>query len=108
MVPTVFLARTALKRGPGRTPRGSPRPRAPMQQEALSARPGRVRDAPAHLRRHICVVHEALDAERQVRAVGAHQLLQLLALLVQAQQGADLGFCIQLVLSFKFCAKMVH
>lgn len=44
------------------------------------------------------VIHEALNVERQVGGVGAHQLLELLALLVESHQRPWLGLHVQLVL----------
>ena len=63
---------------------------------------------PVHLAGDVDVVHEALDVERQVRAVGAHQPLQLLTLLVEAHQRAGLGARVQLVLLAEHLAEVAH
>lgn len=50
--------------------------------------------APVHLPRDVFVIHEALNVQWQVRAVGAHELFQFLTLLMQTKEGSDFGFCI--------------
>lgn len=54
------------------------------------------------------VVHEALDVEWQVGAVGAHQLLELLGLLGQAHTGARVGRHVQLVLLAELFGEVLH
>ena len=76
--------------------------KTPTGQRYVAARP------PVHLAGDVDVVHEALDVERQVRAVGAHQLLQLLALLVEAHQRAGPGARVQLVLLAEHLAEVAH
>lgn len=57
---------------------------------------------------YVNVIHEALNVEWQIRGIGAHQLLKLLTLLVETNQGSGLGFHIQLVLLAKLLTEMVH
>lgn len=63
---------------------------------------------PVHLTGDIQVVHEALDVEGKVGGVGAHQLLELLTLLIQSQQGSGVLFYIQLVLCPKLFREVIY
>ena len=78
------------------------------KQRQRRAQKVQLRSPPVHSAGDVHVVHEALDVERQVRAVGAHQLLQLLALLVEAHQRAGLGARVQLVLLAEHLAEVAH
>lgn len=62
---------------------------------------------PVQFSSDINVIHEALDVERKVRGVGTHQLLKLLALLVQSDQCPGLGPDVQLVLFPKLLTEVV-
>ena len=64
--------------------------------------------SPVHLAGDVDVIHEALDVERQVRGVGAHQLLKLLTLLVQAEHGPRVLLHVQLVATLEVLTEVVH
>lgn len=64
--------------------------------------------SPVEFTGHVNVIHEALNVKGQIGRVGAHQLLELLALLVEAHQRAGLGPDIQLVLLGKVLAEVAH
>lgn len=66
-----------------------------------------VQSVPVHPAGNVNVVHEALDVQRQVGRVGAHQLLQLLALLVQPQHGPRVLAHVQLVLALELVAEVI-
>ena len=63
--------------------------------------------SPVEFTGNVDVVHEALDVQRQVRGVGAHQLLELLALLVQSHQRPGPRPDVQLVLFPELLAEVV-
>jgi len=62
---------------------------------------------PVHFPGDVDVIHETLDVEGQVGGVGAHQPLELLALLVEADQSPGLGAHVQLVPLGKLLAEML-
>lgn len=64
--------------------------------------------SPVELAGNVDVVHETLDVEGQVRGVGAHQLLQLLTLLIESHQRSRLGLDVQLVLLTELLAEVLH
>lgn len=63
--------------------------------------------SPVEFAGNVNVIHEALNVERQVRGVGAHQLLEFLALLVEPHQCPRLGLDIQLVFLPKLLTEVV-
>lgn len=63
---------------------------------------------PVHSAGHINVIHEALYVQRQVRGVGAHQLLQFLTLLVQPQQSPRVVPHIKFVLVLELFAEVIN
>lgn len=63
---------------------------------------------PVHLAGDIQVIHEALDIERKVRRIRAHQLLELLTFLIQSQQCSGILFYIQLVFCPKFFREVIY
>lgn len=67
-----------------------------------------VKPGPVHPAGHVDVIHEALYVQRQVGGVGAHQLLQLLALLVQPQQSPRVVSYIKFVLALELLAEVIH
>lgn len=66
-----------------------------------------VKPGPVHPAGHVNVIHEALYVQRQVGGVGAHQLLQLLALLVQPQQSPRVVPYIKFVLALELLAEVI-
>lgn len=64
--------------------------------------------SPVQFAGNIDVIHETLDAERQVGGVGAHQLLQLLTLLIESHQRSRLGSDVYLVLLPELFAEVRH
>lgn len=67
----------------------------------------RVKWGPVHPAGHVNVIHEALYVQRQVGGVGAHQLLQFLALLVQPQQSPRVVPYIKFVLALELLAEVI-
>lgn len=63
---------------------------------------------PIHLARNINVIHEALNVQRQVRGVGAHQLLQFLTLLVQSQESPGVLPHIELVPALEVLTEIIY
>lgn len=66
-----------------------------------------IQSVPVHPAGNVDVVHEALNVQRQVRRVGAHQLLQLLALLVQPQHSPRVLAHVELVLALELLAEVI-
>lgn len=62
---------------------------------------------PIHPAGNINVIHEALNVQRQVRGVGAHQLLQFLALLMQPQHSPGVLTHVELVLALELIAEVI-
>lgn len=66
-----------------------------------------MKSVPVHPAGHVNVIHEALYVQRQVGGVGAHQLLQFLALLVQPQQRPRVVPYIKFVLALELLAEVI-
>lgn len=66
-----------------------------------------MKPGPVHSAGHVNVIHEALDVQRQVGRVGAHQLLQFLTLLVQPQQSPRVVPHIKFVLALELLAEVI-
>lgn len=68
----------------------------------------KVKCVPVHPAGNVDVIHEALDVQRQVGGVGAHELLQFLAFLVQPQHSPRVVPHIELVLALKLLAEVIY
>lgn len=64
--------------------------------------------SPVQFSGNIDIVHETFNVEGQIRRVGAHQLLQLLTLLIKSYQRSRLGPDIQFVVLCKLLAEVVY
>lgn len=65
-------------------------------------------NSPVEFTRNIDVVHETFNVEGQIGRVGAHQLLQLLTLLIKPHQRSRFGLDIQFVDPGKLLAEVVY